>query len=685
MIRNQRRRRKTVPADSNSASTTFTIHALAGIETGLVKLAEIDGRIAAGRRDNVIVDYDNGAEPRSHQGLLYDCGGLFNRIDCDVYGTVLIDEPGTYEYTVTWDEAGVFGGEVVLTGGKIIVEPPGDFVIVSVGDSVASGEGSPQLPRDELLAFGLWNDIASNFNVDAPECHRSSFAGPVLAANRIAATNDVTFIHIACSGAKFNFIQGGDVVGDRFLFGEHNKIDTQLHWLREKYGRIDVLMLSGGANNVSGDGVNAGFGKIVELCLTDFDCSDNTDFENELGKSIAGLEPLYDKFATLIESGVGAGDRSRDCPPDAVVDDQGDSCAIPREMPAAAQVPSVVAITEYFDPTRQEDGEFPTNAESALCTAGTITEAEWRFLYNNMVVPLNLQVADAARRHGWTLVDGIAEAFRTHGYCASPGLGDAVGDSWVIKIPESLRTQGDQFGTAHPDRTGQQVYGDRLYEEIVRVNPPRTRATATTNGEPYIFGTWVNTDVEVTLMAYNPIQESGVSATNYSIGEPLCTNDTVEMGACTEYTMPFLVTESGRNLVSFFSLNNSGAPETGTEPVEVLIDREPPVMTCDPDPSEIWPPNKSMVPVTVAVTAVDEVSGPADFWLAGISDSYGAPDEAIVGFELGTADVDGEMLADRRGNLGARTYTLTYASSDHIGNTGTCDAIVVVPHDQRPK
>ena len=141
---------------------------------------------------------------------------------------------------------------------------------------------------------------------------------------------------------------------------------------------------------------------------------------------------------------------------------------------------------------------------------------------------------------------------------------------------------------------------------------------------------------------------------------------------------------TGVVLAKILSIGNFDAPETKIEPVEVLIDRDPPVMTCDPTPSEIWPPNKSMVPVTVLVTAVDEVSGPADFWLAEINDSYDAANDAIVGFDIGTANVDGELLADRRGDRGARYYTLTYASADHIGNIGTYDAVVVVPHDQRP-
>jgi hypothetical protein len=56
----------------------------------------------------------------------------------------------------------------------------------------------------------------------------------------------------------------------------------------------------------------------------------------------------------------------------------------------------------------------------------------------------------------------------------------------------------------------------------------------------------------------------------------------------------------------------------------------------------------------------------------------------VQGFQIGTADVNGSMLADRAGNLGERTYTLTYQSADALGNVASCDVVVRVPHDQRP-
>ena len=199
------------------ASTTYTIHAIAGHETGLVKLASLDDTIAVGARNDVFVSFSGSPVlrfPSWENGLLYDCEGAFDRQNCDIYGTAIFYVPGTYTYTVTYESAGLFGDTVNLSG-TVVVEKPGPFVIVSVGDSVASGEGSPEKIRDAIIARGYWDDFSSNYNIENIDdlgCHRSSYAGPALAAQQIAASNDVTFIHIACSGASFGSIDSAQIL-----------------------------------------------------------------------------------------------------------------------------------------------------------------------------------------------------------------------------------------------------------------------------------------------------------------------------------------------------------------------------------------------------------------------------------------------------------------------------------------
>jgi hypothetical protein len=57
------------------------------------------------------------------------------------------------------------------------------------------------------------------------------------------------------------------------------------------------------------------------------------------------------------------------------------------------------------------------------------------------------------------------------------------------------------------------------------------------------------------------------------------------------------------------------------------------------------------------------------------SDPGGAND--LAGWALDTADVEGEMRAERSGKR--RTYSLRYEGRDAAGNTAECTATVLVP------
>jgi hypothetical protein len=665
-------------------SSTNTITTVAGFESGLRRLAHIDDTLALVGMGDVWIDYGGSTVEGSAPGLLANCEGAGGRKNCDVYGTVTYKNPGTYHFAVSYTPSGLLADRVTLHG-TAVVEAPGNFVVVSIGDSVASGEGAPMYPWVSDHEGPYWNDIASNkyfveipgLELDNLGCHRSTFAGPALAVNKLKQTNNVTFIHIACSGAKLH----GDPVDKTtvaYRYGQIARINSQLDWVRERVPRIDVLVLSGGANNVEGEPGNPGFGSIIMRCVNPVGglwCSEDEAFKNNLHTSIAKLPVHYAALQDDI-TGCSVCTDPADCPGD-------DLCPSGKKSPLNRDlVPSVVAITEYFDPTRDANGDFPSTATSIGCGLGFISPSEWEFLYDNMVVPLNNEVRKAATEHHWAYVEGISDAFRKHGYCASATPGDFSGASWVVKAPESLLKQKDPAGTGHPDVNGQIVYRDHIYTTLVQANPPRTVASGTTGGQPYAFGAWAAGDVEVTLRASNPIKESGVRETYYTVDEPRCNVGTVDAGACLSYSVPITITESGRHVVSFFSYNQFGAPETRAKPVEVLIDKEPPVMTCSAVPDELWPPNKRMIGITVSVTAVDEVSGPADYLLVDIKDSAGDAGNAVQGFDIGTSDTKGMMLSDRTGYGGDRFYTLAYQSQDALGNVGTCDVIVRVPHDQ---
>ncbi len=80
-----------------------------------------------------------------------------------------------------------------LTGTVTVI--PKDILVVGMGDSFGSGEGTPDVPAETATRTAQWLD---------EKCHRSLLSAQSLAAARLAAENkhqSVTFISRACSGA----------------------------------------------------------------------------------------------------------------------------------------------------------------------------------------------------------------------------------------------------------------------------------------------------------------------------------------------------------------------------------------------------------------------------------------------------------------------------------------------------
>src|SRR5262249_36237895 len=106
---------------------------------------------------------------------------------------------GSYHVTLT--VTGQDGGTASVTQ---TIEMK-DYLIFSLGDSSASGEGNPDIPQQydafgRLTAAPRWED---------QRAHRSAFAGPAQAALAIEDTDphsSVTFVSLAASGAQ---IEGG--------------------------------------------------------------------------------------------------------------------------------------------------------------------------------------------------------------------------------------------------------------------------------------------------------------------------------------------------------------------------------------------------------------------------------------------------------------------------------------------
>jgi hypothetical protein len=320
-------------------------------------------------------------------------------------------------YEVAFEERDQQGNLLGLVKRAITVQ---DFLVVSIGDSVASGEGNPEVP-------GVLSASWESGSAAAAQCHRSRWAGTAqaaLALEQADAHSSVTFVHLACSGATIlNGLLGPEVPGQGPVTVQQ---PAQFDQLKQLIGsrEIDALFVSIGANDVH-------FSKIVQDCLMQTDCNDLAkpgSPAQHYASDSARLPERYDQLAGVLDGlGIHA-DR--------------------------------VYLTEYFDPTHDDAGAIcdgsilfdwfhnPTRVASI-----TGTEAQWAS--TTLIGGMNQLGAAASGAHGWNRVGGITTQFAPHGYCAA--------NHWVVRVSESLATQGgDKNGTLHPNHAGQAVYGDRL-------------------------------------------------------------------------------------------------------------------------------------------------------------------------------------------------------------------------------
>jgi hypothetical protein len=363
-----------------------------------------------------------------------------------------------------------------------------DYLIVSIGDSFASGEGNPDI-RGYLSYFpypipGQWW-VDSRPRWQDARCGRSVWGGPAQAAIAIESSDrhtSVTFLSFACSGSTIDtpFWKGNEIdkylgVGilrpyrgseapDDYSYEESTFVPSQIDQLRAAVGErpIDALIISGGGNDIR-------FGTVAEKCVTTANCwinatgaeipNGNTYVLHELVRR--AVSALPGKFALLA--------------------DEVETFNVAN-----------VFITEYPDLTPSDTPNAPNELDRYcalvydILPGFQISPAESKSAVDLALDPLNEEVANAAAAHGWVLVDGIAEQFRVgpdgkgHGYCASEAWIRSASDGFfmqgpfwgdVYPVPMDLFKQTTK-GTLHPTARGHQVIAQRLREEILpRLNP----------------------------------------------------------------------------------------------------------------------------------------------------------------------------------------------------------------------
>jgi hypothetical protein len=343
-----------------------------------------------------------------------------------------------------------------------------DYFVVSIGDSYASGEGNPDIPRNGSTP-AQWLDT---------RCHRSEYAGPIKAAEQLEWSDPhstVTFLSFACSGAAINKAFWDDPNHDSWdpykdydptmpkgvgilspyrgieppggaadYNPQHFVAGQTAQLIAAANGRhIDQLIVSGGGNDI-------GFGMLAETCLASGDCRTET-VTGPAGTQI----PLPDRFEYDRSMMFGRYDElSHD------LDDI---------------MPQQVFITEYPDPTTDTDG-----AGNVRPCDYMLDDIVWPFLsvsgpevvwaHDQVLPALNQAVKDAATYHGWNFVGGMQADFQGHGYCVGD-TGTPNANRWINTATDAANRQGPDdkgktTGTLHPNIAGHANYAAHIWASM---------------------------------------------------------------------------------------------------------------------------------------------------------------------------------------------------------------------------
>jgi hypothetical protein len=381
-----------------------------------------------------------------------------------------------------------------------------DLVIASLGDSAASGEGVPDVSTSNcsVLEFelGRCHDKPRWAAGDGAQCDRSGWAASAQGALRaqknltsgrrdpgtgslIDSLTSVTFWHLACSGASIAdpspaefsgsgmtdsqiaaaaYGNGGLLTpyhGENQLPGTpcnpyktppittgctpalHPQVD-QLKTLIASSGRQpDVLLITAGANDTK-------WSDFVKLCyplplgVSDTTCLSDAYTGPVLRRLHCYLMP--DSFC----AGYGGLPESPD---------RFGQLAL--ALRAMSINPSSVFLTEYWDATRDDRSGFLGGPYAWWCPNDILAPGSFarRWGHENVVVPLNAKIDQAAAANGWNLIP-IAKIFDGHGLCST--------DTWIVSPTESIRHENSTNGSWHANQNGQNAIADQIYARLRR-------------------------------------------------------------------------------------------------------------------------------------------------------------------------------------------------------------------------
>lgn len=247
------------------------------------------------------------------------------------FETVLGSGPHVVAATVVNenDEAATATADVVVR----------DWLIVSLGDSLSSGEGVPDrtadvasflLPTEGLTGIPIDCREIDDGNLDAGEiatainkffgnetewtlplnrpsewvdrtCHRSRRSGPALAAKALEDVDphsSVTFVSLACSGASLAQGVLGRYDGQEIVVG-FSELEAQVDTLREMVGdrHIDALMLSAGINDI-------GFADILVTGVKEKGSTSREEISRRFQQGAGQLRSRFEELNDVLETTV---------------------------------------------------------------------------------------------------------------------------------------------------------------------------------------------------------------------------------------------------------------------------------------------------------------------------------------------------------------------------------------------
>jgi hypothetical protein len=308
-----------------------------------------------------------------------------------------------------------------------------DLLIVAMGDSNGSGEGSPP----------FW------FN----QCNRGSASYQYQAAGLLESQaglhTSATFVSASCSSARIAHLVNTPYAGVRPgtpLPAEIKQIQDALRPpAHEPRRKADAALVSIGINDLA-------FGPILKYCVKIANLY-GTACEDILTRAEPATGPVND-FVADSKSKTTLGD---------LID------RLIKELPSKySQLSSALATSGLVQRSQVYLTQYPSFAykdnKGDLCTSygsglSGIQNSTWKWL-SFEGAKLNNAVLYASAAHGWNSVQVPRQLFFGHGYCSS--------DPWFVGITES-RLNSNPDGAFHPTVRGAHVTAVVTLEHLCRL------------------------------------------------------------------------------------------------------------------------------------------------------------------------------------------------------------------------